>query len=71
MLTHLLRSAVAAAAALTLSWGSTALASPAPEVICKDPMDPQSCKLVIRDDGSGEDRSPAMVLYLNWCRGFG
>ena len=52
MLTQLLRSAVGVAATLALCFGSTAIASPISEVVCKDPSNPGSCKLVIRDDGA-------------------
>jgi len=53
MLTHLRRPVIAAAAMLVMIGGPSASASPAPEVACNDPTNPRSCKLVIRDDGSG------------------
>lgn len=51
---NLRRSAVAAAAAILSVFGViTATAAPVSEVICKDPLNPASCKLVIHDDGAG------------------
>ena len=49
--------AVAAAAALWLFCVSSTFAAPISEVICSDPSNPASCKIVIRDDGSGDGGS--------------
>ena len=44
--------------ALTVFGGSSALAaSPVPVVVCGDPSNPFSCKVVVRDDGSAGDPS--------------
>ena len=51
MLTHLRRSAIAAA--VLMIGGPSASASPAPEVVCDDPSNPGSCVLVLGDGGSG------------------
>lgn len=61
---NLRRSAVSAAAAILSVFGViTATAAPVSEVICKDPLNPASCKLVIHDDGAGEGpAAPVMVV---------
>ena len=53
MLIDLRRSAVATAATLMLLSGPTAFAAPVTQVVCDDPLNPLSCEVVIKDDGSG------------------